>query len=273
MDEELKKLENYEKEELLKKLKVRWIYNSNAIEGNTLSEGDTSFIIESGLTVRGKSLSEHNQVVGHKKALDLIYSMLEQDTISEDDLFLLHQAIQTEHVIDYEKPNGAYKVVPNGRWVNVNGKSQHYYYTHPDFTQHLMNLWFKEFGTINIPISSKEDSIRIYTNMHISFTTIHPFWDGNGRLARLVSNLPLLRAGYLPIIIDSSDREEYKDLQFQYQIVQELGNNTKEIINEELPQYKNLICFFEKQYKNTFELLNEIRASKKRLGKTVNKGA
>ncbi len=82
MGEEFESLEEYEKEELLKKLKITWTYNSNAIEGNTLTEGDTTFIIENGLTVQGKSLAEHNQVVGHMKALDLVYRFLDKDTIS-----------------------------------------------------------------------------------------------------------------------------------------------------------------------------------------------
>jgi len=92
----MEELTEYEKEALLKQLRIKWIYNSNAIEGNTLSEGDTSFIIENGLTVQGKSLAEHNQVIGHMKALDLIYTMLDKDSIDEEDLFLLHKAIQTE---------------------------------------------------------------------------------------------------------------------------------------------------------------------------------
>ena len=196
----------YEKEALLQQLRIKWIYNSNAIEGNTLSERDTSFIIENGLTVQGKSLSEHNQVIGHMKALDLIYTMLERDAITEDDLFLLHKAIQTEVLIDYERPNGAYKVVANGRWVNINGKSQHFYYPLPEDTKYLMNLWFNEFGTISKEITSRDEAIRVYTDMHISFTSIHPFHDGNGRLARLISNLPLLKNGYLPIIIDTKHR-------------------------------------------------------------------
>jgi Fic family protein len=114
-------LDSYEKEALLKKLRIKWIYNSNAIEGNTLSEGDTSFIIENELTVQGKSLSEHQQVIGHMKALDLIYAMLEKESITEDDLLLLHKAIQTKHLVDSESPNGVYKIIPNGRWINIDG--------------------------------------------------------------------------------------------------------------------------------------------------------
>ncbi|HHD78066.1 MAG TPA: Fic family protein [Epsilonproteobacteria bacterium] len=269
MGDEFDDLEEYEKQELLKKLKVTWTYNSNAIEGNTLTEGDTTFIIENGLTVQGKTLAEHNQVVGHVKALDLIYKLLEKNTITEEDLFLLHKAIQTEHLVDYEKPNGAYKVLPNGRWQKVNGKDKHFYYPHPDFIPYLMSLWFKEFGNIRMPITSKEDAVKIYTDMHISFTGIHPFWDGNGRLARLISNLPLLKSNYLPIIIDNRDKEEYKQLQFNYQQKYVLNAETKNLIHRTLPEYQELLHFFDKQYKHTLNLLHEIKESKKRLDKTI----
>jgi len=260
-------LDKYEKEALLKQLRVKWIYNSNAIEGNTLSEGDTSFIIENGLTVQGKSLSEHNQVIGHMKALDLIYAMLEKETITEDDLFLLHKAIQTEILIDYERPNGAYKVVANGRWINIDGKDQHFYYPLPEDTTHLMDLWFKEFGNISREIRSKEEAIKVYTDMHVSFAGIHPFHDGNGRLARLISNLPLLKNGYLPIIIDSKHRAEYIELLSTYNLSSsQLDSDTTELIDKS-DVYLDLIDFFNEEYRNSEEILETLRESKKELDK------
>ncbi len=258
-------LENYEKEALLKKLRIKWIYNSNAIEGNTLSEGDTYFILENGLTVQGKSLAEHNQVIGHNRALDLIYIMLEKEFITEDDLFSLHKAIQTEILIDYERPNGAYKVIANGRWLKIDGKDQHFYYPHPDDIQHLMDLWFKNFGNIGKTVKSKEDAIKVYTNMHISFAGIHPFHDGNGRLARLVANLPLLKNAYLPIIISSQHREEYINLLSNYNLKSKPLNADTTVLIEENSAYLNLLHFFEKEYKNSEEILNILRESKKDL--------
>lgn len=258
-------LDSYEKEALLKKLRIKWIYNSNAIEGNTLSEGDTSFIIENGLTIQGKSLSEHQQVIGHMKALDLIYDMLEKKRMSEEDLFLLHKAIQTEHLVDYERPNGAYKVIPNGRWINIDGKDQHFYYPLPEDTQYLMELWFKNFADLTQPMASKKEAIEVYTAMHISFAGIHPFHDGNGRLARLVANLPLLKNGYLPIIIDSKDRAEYIELLSTYNLnSKELDNTSTELIVKN-DAYFDLIDFFTLQYKNSEEILNTLRESKHNL--------
>jgi len=254
-------LTTYEKEALLKQLRVKWIFNSNAIEGNTLTEGDTSFIIENGLTVQGKSLSEHNQVIGHMKALDIVYGLLDKNTIQEEDLFLLHKAIQTEILIDSERPNGAYKVIANGRWIN----NEHIYYPHPDDTQYLMDLWFKTFGNISNIINSREDAIKIYTDMHISFAGIHPFYDGNGRLARLVANLPLLKHGYLPIIVSSENRAEYIELLSAYNLnTTELNEGTLNLI-EENEEYFNLLDFFKNQYINSEELLKVLRESTRKL--------
>jgi len=253
-------LTQYEKEALLKKIKIKWIYNSNAIEGNTLSEGDTSFIIEHGLTVQGKSLLEHNQVVGHLKAIDLIYAILEKDTIEQEDLFLLHKAIQTETLIDYERPVGAYKALPNGRWIHIDGKDEHYYYPDPDDIKHLMGLWFEKFANIGSVITSKEEAIKVYTQMHTSFVAIHPFYDGNGRIARLVANLPLLKNNYLPIIVDTQLKDMYTKLLFAHNMTYELNDDTKALIIEN-DAYLDLVDFFEEQYKNTENILNTLRES------------
>jgi len=258
-------LENYEKEQLLKQLKVIWTYNSNAIEGNTLSKGDTSFIIENGLTIQGKSISEHNQVLGHSRAIDLIYAMLEKESINEEDLFLLHKAIQTEIVIDSEKPNGAYKAVPNGRWIEINGKDEHIYYPHPDVMEHLMHIWFKDYADIGRKIVSEKEVIKRYTDMHITFAGIHPFWDGNGRLARLVSNLPLLKNNYLPIVISNKNRQTYIKLLSNYNLTSpQLDVNTKELL-EENEAYQSILAFFEKEYRYTKELLSTLKRSTNKL--------
>ena len=266
----MSELENYELEELLKQLKVTWTYNSNALEGNTLSKGDTSFIIENGLTVQGKSIAEHNQVLGHVKAIDLIYMMLENSVLTETDLFLLHKAIQTEVVIDSEKPNGAYKEVPNGRWMEVNGEDRHIYYPHPNDMAHLMGLWFDTFSDIDKLIKTKQEAIKVYADMHIAFTSIHPFWDGNGRLARLVSNLPLLKSKRLPIIISSERRQEYIGLLSSYNLNAKKLDKSSEKLIDENDAYQKLLVFFEEEYSNTEELLVALQRSKNKLNGNIN---
>ena len=254
-----KKLTAYEAEALKKRLKIDWTYKSNAIEGNTISLGDTAFIIEYGLTIKGKSIAEHTEIIGHAKAVDLIYEMLNKKSITKDDICLLHKAVQTEFIIDIERPVGEYKVQPNGRYIKMpNGEYKHRYYPHPDDIEHLMELWFKQFGEIKA-LQSFDECVNLYTDMHLSFAAIHPFFDGNGRLARLVANIPLLKSGYLPLIVNNEERQEYIELLSSYNLEsKELNANTTQLIEKNEAYYK-LREFFKRQYKYSQELLDEIR--------------
>ena len=259
----IEELNHYEKEELFKELKIGWTYNSNAIEGNTLKLGDTALVIEHGLTVKGKPLKEHNEVIGHARAVDLIYKYIEADNFTSDMLFVLHKAIMTEIIIDTEAPMGAYKVVENGRYVRIEGRATYIPYPHPKHIKYLMDLWFEEFGDISTPLDSFKLSVERYTQMHLSFASIHPFFDGNGRLARLVANIPLLKNGYLPLIVSSEDRQEYIELLSKYDLkASPLDKSTTNLI-EESPEYHRLYQFFYNQYKNSQELLDEIIRSKR----------
>lgn len=257
-----KKLTAYEAKALKQRLKIDWTYKSNAIEGNTISLGDTAFIIENGLTIRGKSIVEHTEIVGHAKAIDLIYEMIKQDSINRDDICLLHKAVQTEFLMDSECPIGAYKVQPNGRYIKMpNGKYEHFFYPHPNDMEHLMGLWFSQFGEIK-EIQSFDECVKIYTNMHLSFASIHPFFDGNGRLARLVANIPLLKNGFLPLIVNNEDRQEYIGLLSDYNLEAKELNAKSTILIEENQAYQKLKEFFKEQYNYSQELLDEIRRTK-----------
>jgi Fic family protein len=98
--------------------------------------------------------------------------------------------------------------------------------------------------------------------MHLSFASIHPFFDGNGRLARLVANLPLLKNGYLPIIVNNENRQEYIELLSEYNIqAKPLSSSTTTLI-EENRAYDALYAFFYKQYSNAKVLLDEIIQAK-----------
>ncbi|MEK8018501.1 MAG: hypothetical protein VSS75_016650, partial [Candidatus Parabeggiatoa sp.] len=70
-------LNHTQQQEPTHRLKVEWTYNSNALEGNTISLGDTQFIIEYGLTIKGQSIQEHNEVIGHARAIELVYDLLD----------------------------------------------------------------------------------------------------------------------------------------------------------------------------------------------------
>lgn len=241
-------------------LKIQWTYTSNAIEGNTISLGDTAFIIEYGLTVKGKSIREHNEVLGHSRAIDIIYRFLDKDRLIKEDIFELHTAVQTNIVIDSECPIGDYKVVENGRYILLEGNSRKYYpYPNPFDIKHLMSIWFSEFEDISKKEISLNESILKYTRCHIGFTSIHPFFDGNGRLARLISNIFMLKNGYLPMIISNENRDVYIKLLSTYNLKSSILDKKSKVIIEESKEFEALYKFFKSEYQNSQTLLNEIK--------------
>ncbi|MEA1891221.1 MAG: Fic family protein [Campylobacterota bacterium] len=241
-------------------LKVQWTYNSNSIEGNTISEGDTAFIIEYGLTVKGKSVREHNEVLGHSKAIDIIYSYLDKDILTLRDMFDLHVAIQTNIVIDIECPIGDFKVVENGRYIKGDAKREFHPYPHPRDVAHLTDIWLSEFSNTTKQNLSQCEAIRKYTRSHIGFTSIHPFFDGNGRVARLLANISMLKNGYLPLIVSTQNRDIYIELLTKYNLsVSELNSNSKNII-EENENFEKLYEFFTLEYQNSKSILDELKS-------------
>ncbi len=200
-------------------LRDLWTHTSTALEGNTLTLGDTAFVLREGLTVAGKPLKDHQEVVGHARAIDLLYEYLAPDrTFGQEDLFALHKAVQTEAVFDYYKPVGSWKNEPNSTAGTVDGKQVIFEYAAPAHIPALMESWFVLYRDWIEKIEAEPDTkyiadiaLAAYVQLHSSFVRIHPFADGNGRLARLVANLPVLRAGLPPIIIPREQRKEYID--------------------------------------------------------------
>jgi len=245
-------------QELLTRLKVEWTYTSNALEGNTISLGDTQFIIESGLTIKGKSIQEHNEIVGHARAIDLVYDLLDKETLEKMDIFNLHKAVQTQVVVDIYSPIGAWKNESNGRYIKQNERLVYKSYPKPEHIEYLMQLWVAEFNTYT-KLRTQEEALNAYTRLHLAFTSIHPFFDGNGRMARLLANIPLLKNGFLPIVINNQYRQEYLEALSEYDLsILELNNQTTHFIAEN-QAFDKLKTFFKTQYPNTQSLLNEIK--------------
>lgn len=217
----LQGLDNDLKGHLLDGLTDLWTHHSTAIEGNTLTLSETHFILSEGLTIAGKTLREHNEVTGHARAIDTLYEWVTDDlsAFTPVELFELHRLIQTEQIFDIMRPVGAWKVEPNGTNTRTkDGRIGFHTYTLPDEVPGLMGQWLaclNEF-CINAKERSLKELINAYAKLHIGFTSIHPFFDGNGRVARLVSNLPLLKAGYPPIVIHASSRFDYMQALHRY---------------------------------------------------------
>lgn len=155
-------------------------FTSNALEGNSLTESETKIVIEDGLTIEGKPLHDVYEAVGHAKAYDYIYQMSSGMELHEEDILKLHHLFYLQ--INAEQA-GHYRTVP----VFISGSS--YAVTPPQKISTEMRKFVSWFNKSE----SKTHPIEFAALVHKKFVFIHPFIDGNGRLARLVMNLSLLR--------------------------------------------------------------------------------
>lgn len=197
------------KEELRRQLRAVWTHSSTALEGNALTLGDTMFVLEYGLTVKGKPLRDQVDVQNHARAVDVVMGIADRGRLTEDDIFELHRVVINEQSRDIYKPVGAYKREDNGTYRVVDGRSVYHAYLSSDKVPRAMKAWLDRFNGTYKADASPDEALDAYVDAHMAFTAIHPFYDGNGRLARLVANLPVLFAGHPPIVIPMESREEY----------------------------------------------------------------
>jgi len=204
-------------EQILKLLRDLWTHNSTAIEGNTLTLGDTQFILDEGLTISGKPIKEHQEIIGHAGAIELLYRMLNTG-VTANNIYELHKAIQTDIIHDIYKPCGAWKVEPNGTRIrDLSGKPTYLEYAHPRHVEKLMSEVI-HFINSSSHLENTKSAIHAYAMVHVAIAHIHPFWDGNGRIARLLANIPLLNTGLPPIVIPNERRQEYIQLLAGYEL-------------------------------------------------------
>jgi Fic family protein len=256
----LKNLDQDLQQALLIQLRNLWTHTSTAIEGNTLTLGETAFVLEEGLTVSGKPLKDHEEVVGHARAIELVYELLKNESpFGEEELFRLHKAVQTQAVIDVYKPVGAWKKEHNSTVGVVDEKQFVFEYAPPNDVPSLMKSWFKLFHE-TVQSLREGDSARAldaYVNLHVSFVRIHPFFDGNGRLARLIANIPVIKSGLPPVIIPKEQRKAYIDALSEYHY--SIGQIKKG--GELLPDHNGLKpfkSFCGQAWKTSLSLVDEI---------------
>lgn len=174
-------------------LVLRWTYNSNAIEGNTLTLMETKVVLE-GITVGGKSLREHFEAINHRDAILYVEELVQQrEALSEWQIRNIHQLILKN--ID-EQLAGRYRTLN----VLISGAT----HTPPD---HLLvpEQMSRFIAAIDDGVHPVERAARI----HVDFVGIHPFVDGNGRTSRLLMNLELMKAGFPPVVIPVEQRLRY----------------------------------------------------------------
>jgi Fic family protein len=184
--------------QLRDKLIIEWTYNSNAIEGNTLTLLETKVVLENGITVKGKPLKDHLEIINHKEAIEYIEDLVSKNVkLSEYDIrsvhYLILKEIDTTNAGKYRNENvfisGAKHVPPV--YINV-----------PYEMQKLIDQYQAWQGFHPV--------VRACF-LHGEFVKIHPFIDGNGRTARLLLNFELIQSGYPPVVIKTENRADYYD--------------------------------------------------------------
>ncbi len=178
-------------------LSIEWTYNSNSIEGNTMSLRETQMVIQEGITIKGKSLREHFETHNHDKAIDYLYSIVDEDyNLRSIDILSLHGLVLRSIEDDFAGR------IRNGG-VRITGAN----FTPPNANK-VPDLLDKLIDFINTNPLELND-IELATVFHHKLVWIHPFFDGNGRTVRLVMNLLLMRSGFPPAIILKNDRKKY----------------------------------------------------------------
>ena len=196
-----------ELERLNEEFTVEYTYNSNAIEGNTLTLRETDLVLR-GLTIDRKPLKDHLEAVGHKEAFDYVRELVKENApLTEHIIKQIHYLV----LADKKADRGVYRRVP----VRIMGA--HHDPVQPYLIEPKMQQLLLDYA------SSGDNIVTKLARFHIEFESIHPFIDGNGRTGRLLVNLELMKAGYPPIDIKFTDRAAYYDAFDTYHVKHDLS--------------------------------------------------
>jgi len=207
---------------------VEYTYNSNAIEGNTLTLRETDLVLR-GLTIDRKPLKDHMEAVGHKEAFDFVSEVVKDNLpISESIIKQIHYLV----LADKREDRGVYRRVPV-RIVGAQHEPAPPYLIKPKMEQLLYDF-----------AASTEHIVTKLARFHIEFEGIHPFIDGNGRTGRLLVNLELMKSGFPPIDIKFTDRIAYYNAFDEYHVKHNLSvmeNLFAGYINDRLDMYLDML--------------------------------
>lgn len=201
LKKKLDKFRKFDSYRIAQALELEYTFDSNRIEGNTLTLKETDLVVNEGLTISGKSMREHLEAINHKEAIEYVKHLIEKKTsINEREVLAIHNLI----LRGIDQPNaGVYRKVQ----VMIKGSS------HTPPQPFLVGKQMEDYFHWYNSNKEKFHPIVLAAEMHERLVTIHPFIDGNGRTARLVMNLILLKHGYVIANIkgDSKSRMSYYD--------------------------------------------------------------
>lgn len=219
-----------EAERLRDEFLIEFTYNSNAIEGNTLTLQETAMVLE-GVTIDQKPLKEHLEIIGHRDAFKYVESLVsEKQEFSEYIIKSIHSLV----LMDKAEDRGVYRRIP----VRIMGAF------HEPPQPYLVEPLMNELIVNHTDRKAKMHLVEAVALFHLDFEGIHPFIDGNGRTGRLLINLELMQNGYPAIDVKFSDRRKY------YQAFDEYYRNLNELpmveivagyVNERLKGYLEVL--------------------------------
>ena len=193
------KLNELLSKQLKKDLNIKWTYNSTGIEGNSYTLNQTRILLAEGITIGGKRLVEHLEIIGHSEAIEYLEDIIENNVeLTEREIKNIHSLVTK----DIENVNsGAYR--NNAVYISGSKHIPPQPYLVSEKMEELM-LWYNNESKNIHPIERA-------AILHGEFVSIHPFIDGNGRTARLLLNFELMKNNYPAIIIEIEEREKYFD--------------------------------------------------------------
>lgn len=201
---------------IMQKFRLDWNYHSNNLEGNSLTFGETKALILFGITAQGKPLKDHFEITGHDKAIKWVLDVvkgeypLTESFIRELHSLLLKEPYEVDAITPAGQPSkrwiqvGQYKRVPNHVLTKT---GEIFRFASVEETPSLMHDLIEWYRSESLELDV--NPILLAAEFHYRFIRIHPFDDGNGRMARILMNFILIHFGYPPLIIKTEDKQNY----------------------------------------------------------------
>ena len=199
------------KEMFWEEMRISWSRHTCALDGNPLTDDEARMVIEKGLAAgNGATLVQNCEIESHAQAIDRLHQLIGK-RLYEDDLISLHKAMLPEPLIHGPlKPTGILREGASDNAPKASAEAQNVTpHIPPGGIPALMRAFVKAMSPRIAGPASLEAALAAYAQIHLAFTSVRPFGQGNRRFARLIANLPLLNAGHAPIVILLDNREAY----------------------------------------------------------------
>ncbi len=227
----LRPLSQGEVEKLNENFMLEYTYDSNAIEGSTLTLDETALVIKEKITISGKPVNDHFDAIGHKDAFYYILDLVKnKKSLSESEILNIHNLVLMSRPDD----RGKFRKIPV-QIVGSNVELAQPFMIKPGL-DNLLN-WYNEDTSMHIV-----EKIALF---HIKFERIHPFIDGNGRCGRLIMNFELMKNGLLPINIKNTNKKDYYDAFKVYDDAEDLSAMTNLIADYLILELEKYISILE----------------------------